>query len=56
MNKDFTKDKRGWIGFCKEKLYYKKMSKRNSDNFVVIDRDSLAFQSEFRSPEDDNIF
>jgi RCR-type E3 ubiquitin transferase len=45
MNKDFTKDKRGWIGYCKDKLYYKKMSKRNTDNFVVIDRDTLTFQS-----------
>lgn len=45
MNKDFTKDKRGWIGYCRDKLYYKKMSKRNADSFVVIDRDSLTFQS-----------
>lgn len=45
MNKDFTKDKRGWIGYCKDKLYYKKMSKRNTDNFIVIDRDALTFQS-----------
>lgn len=45
MNKDFTKDKRGWIGYCKDKLYYKKISKRNTDNFIVIDRDALTFQS-----------
>lgn len=45
MSKEFTKDKRGWIGFCRDKLYYKKMSKRNNDNFVVIDREALIFQS-----------
>lgn len=45
MNKDFSKDKRGWIGYCRDKLYYKKISKRNTDNFIVIDRDSLTFQS-----------
>lgn len=45
MNKEFTKDKRGWIGFCRDKLYYKKMSKRNTDNFIVIDREALTFQS-----------
>lgn len=45
MNKDFSKDRRGWIGYCKDKLYYKKISKRNTENFIVIDRDSLTFQS-----------
>lgn len=45
MNKEFTKDKRGWIGFCRDKLYYKKLSKRSNDNFAVIDREALIFQS-----------
>lgn len=45
MNKEFTKDKRGWIGFCRDKLYYKKMSKRTNDSFSVIDREALIFQS-----------
>jgi RCR-type E3 ubiquitin transferase len=45
MNKEFSKDKRGWIGFCRDKLYYKKLSKRNNDNFIIIDRESLTFQS-----------
>lgn len=50
MNKEFIKDKRGWIGFCRDKLYYKKMSKRNTDNFVVIDRETLTFQSPLQMP------
>lgn len=45
MSKEFTKDKRGWIGFCHDKLYYKKMSKRSIDSFTVIDRDTLTFQN-----------
>lgn len=45
MNKEFTKDKHGWIGFCRDKLYYKKISKRNTDNFILIDRETLLFQS-----------
>lgn len=45
INKEFTKDKRGWLGFCRDKLYYKKISKRNTDSFIVIDREALIFQS-----------
>lgn len=45
MSKEFTNDKRGWIGFCRDKLYYKKMSKRNIDSFLVIDRDTLTLKS-----------
>ncbi|CRK91253.1 CLUMA_CG004933, isoform A [Clunio marinus] len=45
VNKDFTKDKRGWIGFCGDKLYYKKLSKKTIDNFIVVDHESLILQS-----------
>lgn len=48
LNKEFSYDKRGWIGFCRDKLYYKKISKRHSENFVIIDRESLTFQSHFQ--------
>jgi RCR-type E3 ubiquitin transferase len=49
MNLDFTKDKRGWIGFCQNKLYYKKLSKRSIENFILVDRESLTLQNPLTS-------
>ena len=40
--KDFGKDKNEWIGYCNNKLFYKKLSKRNIDNLLVVDTDTLA--------------
>lgn len=50
INKEFTKDKRAWIGYCQDKLFYKKLSKRNNDSFLVVDRESLTFQSPIQIP------
>ncbi|XP_055587703.1 E3 ubiquitin-protein ligase highwire isoform X4 [Uranotaenia lowii] len=39
--KDFGKDKNEWIGYCNNKLLYKKLSKRNMDNLLVVDTETL---------------
>ncbi|XP_058468268.1 E3 ubiquitin-protein ligase highwire isoform X2 [Malaya genurostris] len=39
--KDFGKDKNEWIGYCNNKLFYKKLSKRNLDNLLVVDTGTL---------------
>lgn len=40
-NKEFTRDKVAWIGFCNGTLYYKRF-KRNSESIQTIDLDSLT--------------
>ncbi|XP_055524898.1 E3 ubiquitin-protein ligase highwire isoform X3 [Wyeomyia smithii] len=39
--KDFGKDRNEWIGYCNNKLFYKKLSKRNMDNLLVVDTETL---------------
>ncbi|XP_062536745.1 E3 ubiquitin-protein ligase highwire-like [Armigeres subalbatus] len=39
--KDFGKDRNEWIGFCNNKLFYKKLTKRNMDNLLIVDTETL---------------
>ncbi|XP_055618511.1 E3 ubiquitin-protein ligase highwire isoform X2 [Toxorhynchites rutilus septentrionalis] len=39
--KDFGKDRNEWIGYCNNKLFYKKLSKRNMDTLLVVDTETL---------------
>ncbi|GAB0089308.1 E3 ubiquitin-protein ligase highwire [Sergentomyia squamirostris] len=42
VNNEFGKETNGWIGYCRNILYYRRLSKRNFDNILIIDTDKLA--------------
>ncbi|XP_063706462.1 E3 ubiquitin-protein ligase highwire-like [Culicoides brevitarsis] len=42
LNREFSKDKCGWIGFCNGTLYYKRSSKRNNEFVLIVDTNSLT--------------
>ncbi|KAL9694804.1 hypothetical protein quinque_014089 [Culex quinquefasciatus] len=39
--KDFGKERNEWIGYCNNKLFYKKLSKRTMDSLLVVDTETL---------------
>ncbi|XP_055684525.1 E3 ubiquitin-protein ligase highwire isoform X1 [Lutzomyia longipalpis] len=42
VNNEFGKETNGWIGYAKNTLYYRRLSKRNFDNVLIVDTEKLA--------------
>lgn len=45
VNNEFGKDKMGWIGFCGDVLFYKKISKRNTESILIVNTETLNIVS-----------
>lgn len=45
VNNEFGKDKMGWIGFCGDILFYKKISKRNTESILIVNTETLNIMS-----------